>query len=60
MKTKEELKYYCNILQGVCTELYEEYGLTEEVLDLQTVINRLRHKHDITDESERINDNFVQ
>lgn len=47
-------------LQSVCTELYKEYGLTEEILDLQTVINRLRHKHNITDESERIYENFVQ
>ena len=47
-------------LQSICTELYKEYGLTEEVLDLQTAINKFRHRFNITDESERINDNFVQ
>ena len=47
-------------LQDICTELYNEYGLTDEVLDLQTVINRLRHKHNITDESNCVHENYVQ
>ena len=41
-------------------ELYEKEGLTDEVLDKQIAINKLRHAHDITDESEKIHEDYVQ
>lgn len=41
-------------------ELYEKEGLTDEVLDKQIELNKLRHEHDIVDESEVIYENFVQ
>ena len=41
-------------------ELYKKEGLTDEVLDKQIAINKLRHAHDITDESELVYENFVQ
>ena len=41
-------------------ELYEEHGLTDEVLDKQIAINKLRHAHDIPDESEMVHEDYVQ
>ena len=41
-------------------ELYEKHGLTDEVLDKQIAINKLRHAHDISDKSNRINKKYVQ
>ena len=41
-------------------ELYEEHGLTDEVLDKQIAINKLRHAHDIPDESEKVYGDYVQ
>ena len=41
-------------------KLYEEYGLTDEVLDKQIAINKLRHAHDIPDESEKVHEDYVQ
>lgn len=55
---KEGLKETLDNLQ--CNKLYEEYGLIEEVMDLQLVINSLRNKFDLVDESEQVYDEFVQ
>ena len=41
-------------------ELYEKHGLTDEVLDKQIAINKLRHAHDISDKSNRVNGIYVQ
>lgn len=41
-------------------ELYEKHGLTDEVLDKQIAINKLRHAHDIVDESEKVHEDYVQ
>ena len=41
-------------------KLYEEHGLTDEVLDRQIEINKLRHAHDISDKTNRVNGNYVQ
>ena len=49
-----------NKLQKEVDALYEEHGLTDEVLDKQIEINKLRHEHDITDESETIHRDYVQ
>lgn len=57
---KEGLKGTLDNLQQECNELYEEYGLIDEVMDLQLVINSLRNKFDLVDESEQVYDEFVQ
>jgi hypothetical protein len=41
-------------------KLYEEYGLTDEVLEKQIAVNELRHAHDIPDKSERVYKEYVQ
>lgn len=57
---KEGLKETLDNLQRECNHLYDEYGLIEEVMDLQLVINSLRNKFDLVDESEKVYDEFVQ
>lgn len=47
-------------LQSICDDLHEEFGLTDEVLSLQVSINKLRHEHDISDESNALYENYVQ
>ena len=59
-EAKESLKETLDNLQQECNELYEEYGLIDEVMDLQLVINSLRNKFDLVDESEQVYDEFVQ
>lgn len=49
-----------NQLQEICNELHEEFGLTDEVLSLQVAINKLRHKHDVSDTSNQLHENYVQ
>lgn len=39
---------------------YEQEGLTDEILDKQIELNKLRNKYDITDETEKIYEDFVQ
>ena len=41
-------------------ELYEKHGVTDEVLEKQLAINKLRNAHDIVDESEKIYKDYVQ
>lgn len=41
-------------------ELYNEQGVSDEVLEKQIAINKLRHAHDIVDESEKIYKDYVQ
>lgn len=57
---KEGLKETLDNLQRECNKLYEEYGLIDEVMDLQLLINSLRNKFDLVDESEQVYDEFVQ
>lgn len=57
---KEGLKGTLDNLQQECNKLYEEYGLIDEVMDLQLVINSFRNKFDLVDESEQVYDEFVQ
>nr|DAY53185.1 MAG TPA: hypothetical protein [Caudoviricetes sp.] len=57
---KEGLKETLDNLQQECNKLYEEDGLIDEVMDLQLVINSLRNKFDLVDESEQVYDEFVQ
>lgn len=59
---ENKVKKILSKLQSATTDLYEEVGLTDEVLDLQTNINKIRHKYNIADETKIIEDNegFVQ
>lgn len=57
---EESLKETLDNLQQECNKLYEEYGLIEEVMDLQLVINSLRNKFDLVDSQEIVYENFVQ
>lgn len=47
-------------LQKISESLYEKYGLTDEVLELQILINEYRNGMDITDENLILNDEYVQ
>lgn len=44
-----------NYLQDVNDKLYNDYGATDGILDLQVFINELRRDYDITDPKEVIN-----
>lgn len=46
--------------QEIVNQLYEEQGLTDEILDLQIEINTIRNRENITDQTETIYKNFVQ
>lgn len=59
-EAKESLKETLDNLQQEYNKLYEEYGLIEEVMDLQLVINSLRNKFDLVDSQEIVYENFVQ
>lgn len=47
-------------LQRQVDKDYEKHGLTDEVLDKQLEVNKLRHKHDISDKSNRVHEEYVQ
>jgi len=57
---EKDLEHTFNTLQNINNELYETYGATEEIIDLQIAINKLRHKHNITDKSELLHETFAQ
>lgn len=46
--------------QRILNKKYAEEGLTDEILDEQIKLNQLRHEYDITDESEKVYEDFVQ
>ena len=39
-------------IQEICNKYYEKYGMSDEILDLQIWINKVRNKYDITDPRE--------
>lgn len=47
-------------MQEKLNKIYDEQGLTDEVLDKQLEINKLRNEHDIPDEKEKIYEDWVQ
>lgn len=47
-------------MQELANDLYGEFGLTDEVLDLQLKINKLRHEQNISDEKQKVHKNWVQ
>lgn len=59
---EEKIKQGLTQLQSGLNILFEDLGLTEEVLDLQTNINKIRHKYNISDETKETKSNpkFVQ
>ena len=64
MKSMEEDQRYIEDLrlqsrQKAINEMFEEEGLTDEILKEQLEINRRRHELDIHDPNEEIDD-FVQ
>ena len=46
--------------QKQINKMFEEEGLTDEILKEQLEINKRRHELDIHDPTEEIDDNFVQ
>lgn len=46
--------------QRIVDRRFAEEGLTDEILDLQIEINKLRHEFDISDSSNSVFDDFVQ
>lgn len=57
-----DLKICLANLQKECNSLYDEFGLIDEIIDLQVSINSLRNRFDIVDETELTESNkgFVQ
>ena len=47
-------------MQKEVDKLFESNGLTDEVLDKQLEINKLRNEHDIPDETEMVYKEYVQ
>ena len=59
---EKDLKQCFDILQEQNNKLYKSFGASDEVIDLQIVINKLRNKYNIPDESKTTDSNpgFVQ
>ena len=56
-----ELLNIINNLQKECDNLYNEYGLIDEVLDLQIIINTICSKNNITNSNEiQLYKDFIQ
>lgn len=41
-------------------EEYRKYGLTDEIIDKQIKLNKLRHEHDVNIDSELNEDGYAQ
>ena len=56
-----ELLNIINNLQKECDNLYNEYGLIDEVLDLQIIIKTICSKNNITNSNEiQLYEDFIQ
>ena len=57
-----ELKNILRNIQIETNKIYEEFGATDEIIELQAAINGLRHKYDVVDETEltKFNPGFIQ
>ena len=64
LESCEDKTQFVESLQETCNKLYERYGLDDNILELQILINEYRNEYDITDPREIIHtDNgrgFVQ
>ena len=56
------LEEVLNNLQKECDCLYEEYGASDDIIQLQVAINTLRNHFDIPDKTKLTtsNDGFIQ
>lgn len=57
---EEKLRQELAKKQEELNEQYTKNGLTNEVLEKQVSLNQLRNKLNISDETKRIYENFVQ
>lgn len=57
---KVKLEVHLRNQQRVIDKKYAEEGLTDEILDMQIELNKLRHEHDIAEESKKVFEDFVQ
>lgn len=57
-----DLEKVLDNLQENCNQLYEEYGASDDVIQLQVAINSLRNSFDISDKTKltESNQGFVQ
>lgn len=60
-KVDDEVREELNSVQDEIDELYEQEGLTDEVLDKQIELNTRRHEENVSDERKIVNkDGFAQ
>ena len=57
---KDDLRKELAKQQKVIDKEFKKNGLTDEVLDKQIELNKIRHKHDISDESQAVYKDYVQ
>lgn len=57
---EKQLNIILDELQKNIKLLYDEYGLTEDILDLQTTVNKIRHRHNISDSKKELHEGYVQ
>lgn len=57
---KLQLKERLDSEQDLVNQLFEREGLSEEVLNRQVEINKIRNEYDLVDESEIVYDKYVQ
>lgn len=53
-------KFKLNRKQKKVNKLYEQDGLTDEVLDMQLEINEMRNQLDISDPNQKVYKNYCQ
>ena len=49
-----------NLTQKTINIVYSKKGASDKVIDAQVRLNQLRHKHDLPDTNELIDEEFVQ
>ena len=57
---KTKLIVHIRNKQRALNKKHEKEGLTEEILDEQIALNKLRHTYDIHDETEIVYEDYVQ
>lgn len=57
---KKIRKYFIDRQQRKLEKEFKEKGITDKLLVKQVKLNQKRNKHNISDESKRIYENFVQ
>ena len=53
--TDEAVENSVNKLQDINDNLFERYGICDEIIDFQVCINKIRNYKDITDKKEVVN-----